>query len=67
MKNIYKTNFVSTMSVQEMVEELEKVGDKLFMIDMIDHWSKEDRDLHDELYLKKLALMEAIEEATNAK
>ena len=61
------THYAETMTAQEIVNELEKVAEKMFMIDMIDHWSKEDSDNHDELYIKKIALQKAFAEVTSEK
>ena len=61
------THYANTMTAQEILAELDKVANKMFMIDMIDHWSKEDSDTHDELYIKKIALQKAFAEVTSEK
>lgn len=60
-------HYAETMTAQEIVNELEKTAEKLFMIDMIDHWSKEDSDNHYELNLKKIALQKALAEVNSEK
>lgn len=61
------TRYAETMTAQEILDELDKVTEKMFMIDMIDHWSKEDSDNHYELYLKKIALQKALAEVSSEK
>ena len=62
---VQKEDFIENMTAQEMVDELHKIEDKMFMIDMKDHWSREDTEKYDELSLSKHALKQAIAEVSN--
>jgi len=37
------------MTKEELEKEIEKVKEHRFMIDMIDHWTDEDREVYDNL------------------
>ena len=46
---------------EELLEQLEKIEDNLFLIDMIDHWEESTRKRYDELIKEEKTLKKELE------
>lgn len=53
------------MDKDELLRKITEINDRLFMIDMIDHWQQEDREAYDRLTKEKKELEKELEKIEN--
>ena len=53
------------MNKEEILKKIADLNDRLFMIDMIDHWQPEDREAYDNLWAEKKELEKELEKIEN--
>lgn len=47
---------------KRLLEELENIDNRLFLIDMIDRWNDEDKLIHDKLMIRKREIEQEIKQ-----
>lgn len=53
------------MNKEEILNKIADLNDRLFMIDMVDHWQEEDRNAYDRLSKEKKELEIELEKIEN--